>query len=81
MKLSTIYYNAFTVKIPTMNYEPSTMSQHKFFSPDLQSVINTPMHIRRNHLHNPKVCLPLQPANELADCSVKVIKAKQKIKK
>ena len=50
------------------------------FPPDLQSVINTLNDIRRNHLHNPKVCLPLQPANELADCSVRVIKAKLKIK-
>jgi hypothetical protein len=38
------------------------------------------MHIPENYLHNPKVCLPLQPANELADCSVRVIKAKLKIK-
>ena len=29
-------------------------------------------------LHNPKTCVPLQPAKELAECSVRVLKARFK---
>jgi hypothetical protein len=41
----------------------------KIFSPDLQSVISTPLFFITKHLYNPKTCLPLQPAKEIAGCS------------
>ncbi len=38
-----------------------------FFRADLHSVINTLTLFLTKHLYNPKVCLPLQPAKEVAN--------------
>jgi hypothetical protein len=58
----------FAIGLPADNCPLSTAN---FFSPDLQSVINTPLFFCGQGLQKPKVCVPLQPANEVADCSSK----------